>query len=61
MAWESPSAEQLRQILERANVPALEIERTLKLYAAPKLVRWSEMDREFARRALTHRARRRQR
>lgn len=59
MSWEEPSVEQLRQILARAtSMPDAEIDRVVRIFddsaARRKLVRWGDLDREFARRALRH-------
>lgn len=58
MSWDEPSAEQLRAILERAtDLPADAVERAVKSFCVPRLVRWAETDRELARRVLARQSR----
>lgn len=51
------SAEQLRDLLRRAELSAGDIDRACALFARRRTVRWGDLDRELARRALTRRAR----
>jgi hypothetical protein len=57
--WETPTAEQLRLLLERGtDMPAAEIDRVVRSYRRPRLARLTDLDREFARRVLARCARR---
>ncbi len=51
------SAEQLRDLLRRAELSAADIDRACALFSRRRIVRWGDIDRELARRVLTRRGR----
>ena len=52
-SWvEQPNTEALKALLQRADVPADAVERVMRLCAAQRVVRWNDVDRARARRAL---------
>ena len=51
------NAQQLRDLLRRAELSAADIDRACALFSRRLTIRWGDIDRELARRALTHRAR----